>query len=483
MPLPCESCSEWHQRLDTHLKTNAFHSHITSVQRKETVETMREKYWENCKRNPSETSDKQMVCPEEQETMEKEQNEVLVRRAVYQPVAKFANISINYTPGTSKALTDEMKIKCKITHDDFLTIFFNNAEELLSEFQRQMASSGHTKDNTVQHRNQVELIWSTLDEGMQIFPQCALGNIHLFRDFYHRPFFRMINKKGGVQVGILPARYVSFGFFPQFLRKQQIFARISRSQLTVLSQAIEDFSKELNPLIKQGKVEVRLLKRENLLFADHFIRYGRSPFIQKGIKMVSNSHKGFTKTFAINFRDYLITSLVINNGLRGSNIIELTLVDVKEASAVTGYKGHRVITNQNYKTSTIYGEKFIIASNQLYDHLIFYLENLRPIVLKTLSSRLFVPSSNSNKMSQKNVSSSLTSSLTNANVLNSKEYPRVSCTRIRCALATFACDDGGFEMGYFAKHFMKNRESTTSLHYNLLANRRHALNIAMNLFI
>ena len=482
LPLPCEPCSEWHQRLDTHLKTNSFHSHITSVQIKETVETMREKYWENWKRNPSETSDKQMVCSDEQETMEKEQNEVFVRRAVYEPVAKLANMNINYTPGSSKALTDEMKIKYKITHDDFLTIYFNNAEELLSEFQKQMASSGHTKDNAVQHRNQVELIWSTLDERMQILPQCALGNIHLFRDFYHRPSFQMINKKGGVQANTLRARYVSFGFFLQFLRKQQIFTGMSRSQMTVLNQAIEDFNKELNPLIKQRKVEVRQMKRENLLFADHFIRYGRSSFIQKMIKMVSNSRKGFTKKFAINFRDYLITSLVINNGLRASNVIELTLKDVKEASVVTGYEGHRVLTNQKYKTSTIYGEKFIVASNQLYDHLMFYIENLRPIVLKTLSSRLFVPSSDSSKMSQTNVSSSLTSSFTNANVLNNKEYPRMSCTRIRCALATFACNDGGFEMGYFAKHFMKNWESTTALHYNLLANRRHALNIAMKLY-
>ena len=174
-----------------------------------------------------------------------------------------------------------MKIKYKITHDDFLTIFFNNAEELLSEFQRQMAISGHTKNNAVQHRNQVELIWSALDEQMQIFAQCALGNIHLFRDFYYRPSFQMINKKGRVQVGTLRARHVSFGFFLQFLRKQQNFAGMSRSQLTVLSQAIEDFNKELNPLIKQRKVEVRQMKRENLLSAYHFIRYGRSPSFKK----------------------------------------------------------------------------------------------------------------------------------------------------------------------------------------------------------
>ena len=90
-----------------------------------------------------------MVCSEEQETMEKESNEVFVRRVVYEPVAKLANININYTLGGSKALTDETKIKYKITHDDFLTIHFNNAEEMLSELQRQIASSGHAKDNVV----------------------------------------------------------------------------------------------------------------------------------------------------------------------------------------------------------------------------------------------------------------------------------------------------------------------------------------------
>ena len=61
--------------------------------------------------------------------------------------------------------------------------------------------------------------------------------------------------------------------------------------------------------------------------------YGQSPLIQKMIKMVSNSQKGLIKKFAINFRDYLVTRLVINNGLRAANIIALTLKDVKEASA------------------------------------------------------------------------------------------------------------------------------------------------------
>ena len=80
------------------------------------------------------------------------------------------------------------------------------------------------------------------------------------------------------------------------------------------------------------------------------------------------------------------------------------------------------------------------------------------------------------------MASSLTASFKRARVLKKNEHGRVSCTRIRCGIATYACNEGGMEMSFFAKHFMKNREETTGLHYNLLSNRRHALNIAMQLY-
>ena len=59
---------------------------------------------------------------------------------------------------------------------------------------------------------------------------------------------------------------------------------------------------------------------------------------------------------------------------------------------------------------------------------------------------------------------------------------RVNCTGLRCGIATYACNEGGFDTGFFARHFMKNREETTCLHYNLLSYRRHALNIAIKLY-
>ena len=50
----------------------------------------------------------------------------------------------------------------------------------------------------------------------------------------------------------------------------------------------------------------------------------------------------------------------------------------------------------------------------------------------------------------------------------------MSCTRIRVACATFACNEGNIDMGYLAKNLMKNREQKTALHYNILANHRDA---------
>ena len=187
----------------------------------------------------------------------------------------------------------------------------------------------------------------------------------------------------------------------------------------------------------------------------------------------------FTKKFAGQFRDYLISSLCINNGLRPSNIIALRLKDFKEAKDLPGYPGHKVLTNEKYKTSTIYSEKVIVVSKMLYDHYTFYKDHLRLMVSNVKSGRVFLPGGREGKFC---VSSSLTESFKLAKVFSKKDLPRVSCTRIRCGIATYACNEGGFDESYFAKHFMKNRQETTALHYNLLSNQRHALAIAMNLY-
>lgn len=155
--------------------------------------------------------------------------------------------------------------------------------------------------------------------------------------------------------------------------------------LKLLEDCVNNFNKKLNPFIKQRKVTAGREKVRYLLFPAHFIKYGQSTAIQDLLNCYdqfknaapTQVSKKLTRTFAVPFRDYLITSLVIGNGLRASNVIQLHLKDFKEYKVVKDYAGYKVITNDKYKTSTIYGEKFIVVSDALFEHYSFYIHHLR----------------------------------------------------------------------------------------------------------
>ena len=228
----------------------------------------------------------------------------------------------------------------------------------------------------------------------------------------------MKGKKNGVQASTLRSRYTSVAFFLQLLiEKKQIFAGMSRSQVHLLDESLTDFNKDFSPHIKQRKVDVGREKVRQLLLASHFVSYGRSEAIQNLLSLYEqhkgpskNIRKKLSRTVVIQFRDYLISSLVIGNGLRASNIMELRMKDFEEYKIVKGYEGHKVIINDKYKTSTIYGEKFIVIPNALFHHYLFYIKYLRGYISDTTSNEVFLAASGQKKMSQSNVTTSLTAS-------------------------------------------------------------------------
>lgn len=67
-----------------------------------------------------------------------------------------------------------------------------------------------------------------------------------------------------------------------------MFAGLNRLQIQMIEGSMNDFNKDLNNQIKQRKVEVRRNKRQNLLTASHFIKFGQSQFVQTIIKSYEN---------------------------------------------------------------------------------------------------------------------------------------------------------------------------------------------------
>ena len=77
-----------------------------------------------------------------------------VTRATHSTVPS-APPSNDYLPPSANWITPELRGKWGIKYEDFVTIFYNGADELLDSFQVELQSSGHERDNAAQHRNQV----------------------------------------------------------------------------------------------------------------------------------------------------------------------------------------------------------------------------------------------------------------------------------------------------------------------------------------
>ena len=117
-----------------------------------------------------------------------------------------------------------------IKESDFFTLYFKSTKDLMDLFEESLRPSSGSK-MAQQHRNQLQLIWSTLDKDMKMFPKNALSNIHLFRDCYHNPNFKLIGAKEGVQAGTMRSRYTSLGYFISFLRRYGVYAGMNRLQI------------------------------------------------------------------------------------------------------------------------------------------------------------------------------------------------------------------------------------------------------------
>lgn len=71
--------------------------------------------------------------------------------------------------------------------------------------------------------------------------------------------------------------------------------------------------------------------------------------------------------------------VTIGNAARASNLINMTLADVENASINEEYENARSISSSNYKTSMLYGKKVLMLSEEVYQYLLSYIKYLRPL--------------------------------------------------------------------------------------------------------
>ena len=457
-PLPCEICSTWFMRLDNHLVER----HKLSVEEKNNImEEARGKYW--CSADIDQGS----------KSTEKPMN-AGTNGKLSKTIIRNNGATVDYVPPNAKKLSDKDKENWGVGNDDF-RIYYQKSEALLDAFKEELAKTKGSSE-AMRYKRHVEYIWNIVDPEMVIVPKCALGNVLLMEDLYHGPTYKCIGT--GNQASTLRVRFTALRAFVRFLRRRKVYCGISRATLTSLLEYVEEWNSDLTPYIAQRKTDLRKIKLKRLMMPKHMIRYGRSNYVQSIVKKLNSTPEKYTTRFAQQVRDVIICQMCIMNGLRASNIIELRLQDVDDAQPAEGFPGYMSLTNSQYKTSTIYGEKLIVLPDCTFQHLKLYRKTIRKFLNPQSDKYLFV-ATDAHQMSHGAIGSALTSSFSNARAFGDKEYKRVCPTRIRIACATFGCKKEGIDSGYFAKYFMKNKEDTTNIYYNLYSNHREALKLAM----
>ena len=134
--------------------------------------------------------------------------------------------------------------------------------------------------------------------------------------------------------------------------------------------------------------------------------YGKSDKIEETVNMLNTINDKtalhYTQQEAVFARNHLMIVICFGNATRASNLINITLDDVKNIERDLEYDAYS-LSSSFYKTSSLYGEKKILLGEDLYKQVIAYMKYLRPKIIrdqeKKLSERyLFTSTRNNGRM-------------------------------------------------------------------------------------
>lgn len=146
----------------------------------------------------------------------------------------------------------------------------------------------------------------------------------------------------------------------------------------------QELNRRLQPYCKERQSAMQDFKLENLLTPKDCLTLHRSQIVQKIFIMLNEidnlTVEKYNREDALGCRNYLMFMLCITNALRASNLINLTIADIKNAVHDAEFDA-MVIKSAKYKTSMLYGKKCIVVSEQLLSYIMKFCTYLRPMLV------------------------------------------------------------------------------------------------------
>ena len=193
------------------------------------------------------------------------------------------------------------------------------------------------------------------------------------------------NNKEPLSASALRNRTTVFLRFLDFLLSWKVFAGFKAVDIASCQSCInQEINRQLRTLQCYRSTEVREQKQTNLITAEESIKYGKSQHIQslKNVLFSLNNDKTIKVMQAIHIRNFIMYMLSIGNWLRSSNLIFLTNQEYMDSKLDNEIVDCYAMSSKKYKTSFLYGTKYILMDPDMHLFLGLYIEHLRPRVMK-----------------------------------------------------------------------------------------------------
>ena len=343
--------------------------------------------------------------------------------------------SVENTSNNKIHLTKEFMEIYNIRMEDF-KFYFNNAENALNSFETNcIVTRDISPDQSRMYKNNITNIWRAVDNTLSIFPN-SLSDLNLIKDKWLDPNIMRLKsqlknpliERGDTfyQASTLRSKLLCVSYFFDFSLSEYCYIGINAQDLVICKLKITHMMKRLNKLERQRKIAIRNFKCKNLITETDLVEYFKSNNIRKTIKFLDNLFEGSEQIPTLrdcrNSRNYIMVTLTVINALRSSNLLNITLHDIKNAATHEIYKNAKFIESEYYKTSLIYGTKLILISLHLYDQINTFIKHMRPMLtndqhlpldrryLFTCYNENIISASSTAKITQSMISSMITSS-------------------------------------------------------------------------
>ncbi|XP_066927978.1 uncharacterized protein [Clytia hemisphaerica] len=377
--------------------------------------------------------------------------------------------------------------------------YFRNGKILLLNFKNWLTMCcRNSEKNAQEYYTHVKKVWTQLDPTLTTGLKTRLTPENL-QDQWYNKFVRMIEEELNKPIHLqgnfykpntIAVKLNSIMKMLKFVIAKKIFYGLVVDEINQFREVITTLTNGLSGLISKRQQQQKQYKLDHLLTSRHFHHYGNTSFVQGVVSDLLDKETKYTQSKSFEARNVLLVLTCFTNGVRASNLMEMSIHDFKEGKWDDEFNAY-ILRNSNYKTSILYGDKIIVLSECLHKLFDLFIKRCRHFFVEKCvekkkhdhQRKIFLSHVTHEVLNQAAITKAMSTSFRNTDVLKFEKLdPNISPTRVRIAMATEFANNKDIDFDVFATHFMKHKPSTSRKFYVQRYMQREAILMSLKCY-